>query len=58
MPASARARTRTVFAIGPESATRKHQDFDNEPVTLNSMLTIALGHAPERPFVAKDLEEV
>jgi hypothetical protein len=58
MPASARARTRTVLATGPESATRKHMDFDNEPVTLNSLMAIVLGQPPVRPFTAKDLEEV
>jgi hypothetical protein len=58
LPASARARTRSYLAAGPESATRRHMDFDNDPVTLNSLMAIVLGQPPVRPFTSKDLEEV
>lgn len=58
LPASARTRTRSYLAAGPESATRRHMDFDNDPVTLNSLMAIVLGQPPVRPFTSKDLEEV
>ncbi len=58
LPASVRARVTTYLAAGTESATRKHMDFDNDPVTLNSLIGIVLGQAPVRPFTKQDLEEV
>ena len=50
--------TRSVLAAGPESATRKHMDFDNDPVTLNSLIAIVLGQPGVRPFTSQDLKEV
>lgn len=37
------------------SVSRSHGGFDNDPVTMNSVLTRILGGSPKRPFTARDL---
>lgn len=37
------------------SASRSHGGFDNDPLTMNSVLTRVLDAAPKRPFTPRDL---
>ena len=38
------------------SASRTHGGFDNDPDTMNSVMTRILGAVPKRPFTARDLK--
>jgi hypothetical protein len=41
---------------GSESASDSHGGFDNDPLTMNSVLFRILGGAPPRPFTVRDLQ--
>jgi hypothetical protein len=45
--------------VGPSgmgSQSNTHGGFDNDPVTMNSVMGVILGAAPARAFTARDLE--
>jgi hypothetical protein len=41
---------------GSKSASRSHGGFDNDPDSLNSVMTRILGGAPKRLFTARELK--
>lgn len=43
-------------AAGLACAARTHGGFDNDAATMNSMLKVILGEAPQRPFSARELD--
>jgi hypothetical protein len=46
----------TAGAAGSRASSRSHGGFDNDPDTLNSVLTRILGGAPKRLFTARELK--
>jgi hypothetical protein len=41
---------------GDQSASTSHGGFDNDQATMNGLLRLILGHAPEKPFTADEME--
>lgn len=51
----AKRRTHYILSGSPQCDSRTHGGFDNDPATMNQVLTHILGGKPAHPFTARDL---